>query len=368
MPRRTLMARALSAASMLAVALVIACSSDSETPTATTSTSEATEATSTAAATEATEAASITDATPEPRDVVFMAGFRPQANLPFVAVYVAEAQGFFADEGLNVDIRHSSGGEHLQLLLEGEVDFITGTAAQVVRHRSEDLPLRAIALFGQRGDQGYVARAGEGIEGPADFEGHSVGFKGGVVPAELLALLASVGLTEDDVQLQAVGFDPRVFTEGQVDVYPVFLNNEPDTIRGIGVDIEVIDPHDFGVPTLGLTMLARDETVRDDPELVDRFLRASMRGALYAAEHIDEAVEATLVYAEGADPEHQRFLLEQDLAAAQRADGMGRSDLEQWRALADLLLEHGIIERDVDVGTVLDSTTIEALYAAGDLP
>ncbi|MEX1022653.1 MAG: ABC transporter substrate-binding protein, partial [Dehalococcoidia bacterium] len=41
--------------------------------------------------------------------ITFMAGFRPQANLPFVAVYVAQERGLFADEGLEVDIQHASG-------------------------------------------------------------------------------------------------------------------------------------------------------------------------------------------------------------------------------------------------------------------
>jgi ABC-type nitrate/sulfonate/bicarbonate transport system substrate-binding protein len=93
-----------------------------------------------------------------------------------------------------------------------------------------------------------------------------------------------------------------------------------------------------------------------------------MRGASYAAEQVDEAVEVTLTYAEGADPEHQRFLLEQDLRAAERGTGMGRADLEQWSALADLLLLHAIIERDVDIESVFDGTILERLYASADLP
>src|SRR5438876_8186080 len=53
---------------------------------------------------------------PAPRIVHFMAGYKPQANLPFVAVYVAQANGYFAQQGLQVDIAHASGqGEHLKL-------------------------------------------------------------------------------------------------------------------------------------------------------------------------------------------------------------------------------------------------------------
>ena len=294
--------------------------------------------------------------------VTFMAGFRPQAYLPFVAAYVALDQGYFAEEGLDVQIRHSSGSEHLQLLLERKIEFTTATAAQVLRRRADGLPVRAVALFGQRGDQGYVVRADSGIEGPADFAGRSVGFKSGVVPAELKAMLASVGLDTDDVNLQGVGFDPRVFIEGDVDIYPVFLDNEPDTIRRLGVDITVLDPHDFGVPTLGLTFLVREDTAVDDPELVERFLRAALRGVAYAAANIDEAVEITLQYAEGADPEHQRFLLETDLVNAARADGIGRGDIEQWGALEDLLRRFEVIEEPVDVAGAFDTSFVDGLY------
>ena len=300
----------------------------------------------------------------EPQQITFMAGFRAQANLPFVAVYVAEAKGFFADEGLEVDIQHSSGGdEHLKLLLEDQVQFITGTASQVIRRRVDELPVQAVALFGQRGDQGFIALADSGIASPADFAGHSVGFKAGVVPAELHALLATAGLTVDDVELRSVGFDPReFFIEGAVDVYPVFLNNEPDTVRRAGIDIVVFDPHDYGVPTLGLTYLATEATVSDNPELVERFLRATLRAIEYIEGNIDEAVEITLTYAEGADAEHQRFLLETDLAAAQRADGIGRSDAAQWQSLVDLLLAYGVIEHDTDVDQAFAGSFVDDLY------
>jgi ABC-type nitrate/sulfonate/bicarbonate transport system substrate-binding protein len=297
-----------------------------------------------------------------------MAGFRPQANLPFVAVYVAEAEGFFAEEGLTVDIQHASGqDEHLKLLLDGTVDFTTGTASQLLRRREDGLPVVGVALFGQRGDQGYVARADSGIAGPADFAGRSVGFKAGVVPSELIAMLATAGLTEQDIELVSVGFDPRVFIEGQVDVYPVFLNNEPDTIRRAGVEITVIDPADFDVPTLGLTFLAHERTVGDDPELVRRFLRAAMRGALWAEQHIDEAVEITLRHADGADAEHQRFLLSTDLENAQRANGMGRADAQQWRDLQALLRTHGVLSTDEDLTGGFDGSFIDALYESGEL-
>ena len=73
-------------------------------------------------------------------------------------------------------------------------------------------------------------------------------------------------------------------------------------------------------------------------------------------------MEITLTYAEGADPEHQRFLLETDLAAAQRADGIGRGDAAQWQALVDLLLEYDVIEQGTDIESAFVGSFVDDLY------
>ena len=71
----------------------------------------------------------------ETERVVFMAGFKPQANLPFAAAYVAQEKGYFADQDLEVEILHASTGEHLKLLMAGDVDFTTASAASVLKSK-----------------------------------------------------------------------------------------------------------------------------------------------------------------------------------------------------------------------------------------
>ena len=89
---------------------------------------------------------------PEPlRPVRFMAGYKPQANLPFVAAYLAEANGYFREQGLEVEIQHSAGqGEHLKLLLQGTVDVTTAEGDAVLARRAEGIPVVAFALFGPK--------------------------------------------------------------------------------------------------------------------------------------------------------------------------------------------------------------------------
>jgi len=188
------------------------------------------------------------------KPLVFMAGYKPQANLPFVGAYVAQEKGFFAAEGLAVTIEHSAGGgEHLQLLVAGKVQVTTQDAAVLLKRRADPgLPLVSIALIGQRGQQAFVALADSGIESPRDWAGRQVGYKG-APPPDLFAIMDAAGVDQSRVELVNVGFDPRTLTEGLIDVYPVFKSNEPDLMRSWGFELNQWEAADYGVPTLGLT-------------------------------------------------------------------------------------------------------------------
>src|SRR5438128_300924 len=77
--------------------------------------------------------------TAAPVSVTFLAGFKPQADLPFVGAYVAKDKGFFAAEGLDVDIQHvTTPGDNFPLLASGRVQFSTADAGEVLNHRAGD--------------------------------------------------------------------------------------------------------------------------------------------------------------------------------------------------------------------------------------
>lgn len=286
----------------------------------------------------------------EPLSMTFMPGYKPQASLPFVGAYVAQEKGFFADEALTVTIEHSPGrGEHLQLVSTGKVQVTTQDAAVMLMRRADPgLPLVSIALIGQRGQQAYAALADSGIQSPKDWEGRTVGYKG-TPPPDLKALLAAAGADPAKVELVNVGFDPRLLTEKKVDVYPVFKSNEPYLIQSWGYEVVLWEGADYGVPTLGLTYVTSEDTLAQQPEVLRRFLRASLRGIAYAAENPDEAVEITLKYTgPETDAAHMRFMLESELADAEndltQEHGLGWQTEAQWQALGDMLVESGAMQ------------------------
>ena len=304
------------------------------------------------------------------KSVTFMAGFKPQANLPFAAVYVAQENGYFREQGLDVDVRHST-GEHLSLLIAGDVQITTADANTVLQRRADPgLPIVAVALFGQRGQQAFVALEESGIRTPKDWEGKTFGYKVSV-PPDYLAIVDAAGVDRSQVREVRVGFDPRVLTEKQVDLLAVFKSNEPNIIRGLGFEVVLFEAADYGVPTLGLTYIVTQDLIDEDPDTVERFLKATMKGLEFARSNVDEAVDIVLKYAENEKKEHMRFMLTTELADAtsplSEADGLGWMTAEQWEAFQDSLLNYDALTAPQEVESAFDDRFLKEIYRDGKL-
>jgi ABC-type nitrate/sulfonate/bicarbonate transport system substrate-binding protein len=310
-----------------------------------------------------------------PDKITFMAGFKPQANLPFVGAYVAQEKGFFAQQNLEVEIRHvSTPGENFKFLSLGQVQFSTADAATVIERAGDDPPLGivAIALIGQRGQQGFAVLADSSIETPRDWDGKRAGYKGTQPTPDFLAILNAEGVDPAGVETVRVGFEPQVLTEGQVDIFPVFLSNEPDTLHKLGYELTLFEAADFGVPTLGLTYVTTQDYLSDHPDVVIRFLKAVLHGIEYADNNREEAIDIVLQYASQEDRDHMRFMMDTELAAARsdvtQENGLGWMTGEQWQALHDNLVEFGGIPEPLDDVTVTyDDGSLQQAYQDGDL-
>jgi len=303
---------------------------------------------------------------PAARTLHFMAGYKPQANLPFVGAYIAQQKGYFAEGGLNVEITHATGqGEHLKLLLQGTVDVTTGDADSVILRRAEGLPVVAFALLGQRGQRAFAVQESSEIRSPKDFEGKLVGFKVYQTP-DYLAMLATNGVDRSRIQEVPVGFDPRLLAAGTVDVYPVFESNEPDQLQRLGVPVRLFRPSDYGVPTLGLTYLTRQQHVDDDPQLLERFLVATLRGIRDARDDPEAATDVVMQFAPNEDRAHQLSMLKVELDSAEgpasSANGVGWATPDQWQAFHDSLRLHGGLTNAVAVEQVFTDKILHAAY------
>jgi ABC-type nitrate/sulfonate/bicarbonate transport system substrate-binding protein len=313
--------------------------------------------------------------TPPPAKVRFLAAFKPQANLPFVGAYVAQEQGFFAEQNLEVDINHvTQAGEAFRLLLAGEADFTTADAAVVLERRASDpsLPVLAAALIGQRGQQGFGVLADSGIESPKDWEGKTAGYKGSKPTPDYLAVLEAAGVDRGKIEEARIGFDVRLLTEGTVDVFPLFLSNEPFTIRQLGFDLRIFEAADYEVPTLGLTYVTTDDYAHEHPDEARRFLKAVLYGIAWAKDNPAEAIDIVLKYAPSEDREHMRYMLDTEmqgaLTAETEANGIGWMTAEQWRALHEMLERYEVLTHPLhDPSVAFTDRFLREIYRDGQI-
>ena len=173
------------------------------------------------------------------------------------------------------------------------------------------------------------------------------------------------------IQEVRVGFDPRILTEGQVDILAVFKSNEPDTIRGLGFGVTLWDPADFGVPSLGLTYITRNELAEDDPDTVERFLKATMKGLEFILANPEAAVDIVMKFAPDEKPEHQRFMLDSEIADAvspiTESLGAGWMTDQQWKELYDQLIQYEALPKPFDYTTAYTDRFLDAVYDDGKL-
>ena len=301
-----------------------------------------------------------------PDKLVFMAGFKPQANLPFVAAYVAQEKGFFREQNLEVEIQHAPTGGSSPHLVAGDVDVTTADSTAVLKRISDPgLPIVAIALFGQRGQQAFLALADSGIDTPKDWEGKTFGYKGSV-PPDYLAILNANDVDRSRVEEVRVGFDPRILTEGQVDILAAFKSNEPDTIRKLGFELKIWDPADYGVPSMGLTYITHRDLVDKEPDKVERFLKATLRGLQYALENREETLDIVMKFAPDEERQHQGFMLDTELedAVSPLTDerGLGWMTGDQWKALYDQLVEFEALSNPFDPQRAYTDRFLKAVY------
>jgi ABC-type nitrate/sulfonate/bicarbonate transport system substrate-binding protein len=250
----------------------------------------------------------------------------------------------------------------VQLLATGKIQFSTGTGGDILKRVSQaGVPLVSIAVIGQRDDQAFAVKADSAIKTPKDFEGKIVGYKS-TPSADYLALLRIANVDRTKIREVSVGFDPRVLATGQVDVYPVFAANEPDTLARQGVPVRLIDPTTYGIPSFGLTYMTNRDFLRQRSDVVKRFLKAALKGIDDAIADPAGAIDIVMKYAAGEDPAHQRFMLDTEIAAARNPHGIGMTTRDQWSALESFLSDYKAIPNRVDVSTVYDDSIITSLY------
>ena len=356
--KKKILATVLTAA--MAVSMLAGCSSESA--------SKASEAAATTA--EATTAAEETKAeettAAEAKDTGDLKTVSIQIDgsaVPYYApLYLAQENGYFAEEGLNVEFYYAAAADIVKNVAAGNVEFGFPNADAVVAAKAQGIPVKVVHTTYQEGLGAIIFGSDSGISTPADLKGKKVAVTslGSANYFQLQAAMESAGLTIDDVQVEIVGTG-AILTEGQVDAI-VFSKLRTIELNNSGYAASEITCDQF-LPSFGNVLVAGDKLVAEDPETVDGFCRALNKAIEYIIDgHVEEAVDMSIekyapTFAEKRDVVVQilndvfvKTLWQSDYT---KENGIGASNPEKWQALIDESKEIGNIDETFDASELL---------------
>lgn len=301
--------------------------------------------------------AATTPADSEPSLTTVRVGLDWTPNTNHTGLYVAQTQGYYNDQGLQVEILGAQeGGTVEQLVAAGRLDFGISYQEGVTQARVEGVPIVSIAAIIQHNTSGFASRLEEGITSPRDFIGKKYGaFGSPIEEAVIRGLLECAGVSDqfDQVQFVDIGSsDFFVATErDEVDFVWIFKGwtGIEAEVRGVPLNIVMMNDvqciPDYYTPVI----ITSEKMIAEQPDLVRRFLAATSAGYRFAIDRPAEAAEILLQAAPELDAElvrrSQEYLATQYQADAPR---WGEQKLEVWRAYAQWMAERNLIARMIE--------------------
>ena len=278
-------------------------------------------------------------------------------------LYVAIEKGYYEEEGLKVNIRFpSNANDAISLVAAGQADIGLYYQQDVIQARAQqDVPVKSIGAVVQGPLNIVLSLKEKGITSAGDLVGNNIGYAGTELSEALIRnIMQYVGADYSDVTMIDVGFDlMSSMTTGNVDAtIGCLVNHEVPQMEEEGFSVNWFDLDDYGIPTYyeGI-FLASDETIANDSETLQAFLRASAKG--FADMKADpEAALATLLANQNAENFPLSETVERKsmgvlIPMMETADAAFLSQSDAcWQENIDWMLEQGLIDAAVPLDDV----------------
>ena len=286
-------------------------------------------------------------------DVSVALDWYPWSN--HTGLYMAQENGYYREEGLNVNLYVPSNPEDvLKLVGSGKDDFGISYQTDVLLARAEELPVKSIAALVQHPLNSVMTLQSSGITRPAQLEGKKVGYPG--IPSNealLSTMMETDGSSIDKVELVNVGFDlvPALIGEKVDAIIGAYWVHESILAELEGHPVNIMRVEDWGVPDFyELVLVTSDGLAQKQPDLAKRFLRATAKGYADAAKDPERAIDVLMK----ANPETRRELEEKGIRLliplwTAEGAGFGVQTEERWQKYAEWLRQNQQLTGDVKV-------------------
>jgi NitT/TauT family transport system substrate-binding protein len=272
----------------------------------------------------------------------------------FAGYYAAAAEGYYEDEGLDVEIIQGGGDIVPQdALANGDVDYAISWVPKVLGSIENGAEITNVAQIFERSATLQVSFADQDITSAADLAGKTIGSWGYGNEWELYAGLNKAGVT-DEVTVVSQSFDMNALLSGDIDAAQAMTYNEyaqlletenPETGELYTADdFNVIDWNEEGTSMLQDAIWADAGRLADDTDYAEttvKFIKASIKGWAFARDNAQEAADQVTAAGSTLGLSHQLWMTNEvnKLIWPSASGGVGTIDTEAWEATVAMALE-----------------------------
>ena len=279
------------------------------------------------------------------------------AGGPNAGFAAALAEGYYRDAGLDVTIVQGNGsGNTAQLVANGRAELAYADAVAVSQLIAKGAPMKIVATVYQSNPNAVMALKKTGIKSVKDLTGKKVGVPSGSSQTTMLPLLLkSNNLKESDITMIDMPVSSMVpaLLQGQVDAVLGSIDAYQIQAESQGAQLDVYRFADHGVPTVSTSIFASNSYLKDNPDVVKKFIAASLKGWSFALDNPDKAIkDVKTVF-----PEVNEKLAAAELAAitplfcSGGAKYVGKAEDALWVKSQDLLAEVKLLPAGQDPKT-----------------
>lgn len=295
----------------------------------------------------------------EPDKVTVQLSWFP--GVEYAGFYAAVAKGYYTDA--NIEVTLNAGGPDINPLDEvnnGNAQFGITSGDSIITARTNGQEFVSVAAIFKENPLAITSLKKDNITSPEDLVGKTIG----VYSTDLsnfsdlpfLALMNRTNLDRNSMKY-AVIEDFQGANEikaGHMDAMSgMFATDQQVMANQAGDELNFIYYKDYGYDVYINTIFVKEEFRQSNPDLIRRFIQATMKGYQYAIENTDEVANLALTYDPNLDLAYQQAVMKEQIPFINTGDGqLGAMNESIWKNTQDILLEFNLIKAPVDLKTV----------------
>jgi ABC-type nitrate/sulfonate/bicarbonate transport system substrate-binding protein len=260
-------------------------------------------------------------------------------------------EGFYKAE--NIDLKITPGGPDnnaVKLVASGTDAFGVAGADEVLMAREKGIPVVAIGVLFKDSPLGFVSKKEKNITSPAMWRGKTIEVSyGSNAEIQYLALKKKFDVT--DVKEVPYTFNLVPFINGVVDVSVAYLMDQVITLESQGIELNIQSSKEYGINPYGDVIITSEKMIKENPELIERFMRATVKSMRWAINNRQQAVSHLLKSAPELNIDNELKVWEATIPFLVSNDGIEQLCVmqpERWIDAKNILVDFNVVTAECD--------------------